>query len=195
MKLYNKDYKNIFVTSDTHFSHFNIIKYCNRPFNNIQEMNEILIKNWNECISNSDLVFHLGDFQMINDYNILYKHLSRLNGDKVLLLGNHDYMTIEQYLNAGFIDVQQRWEGIINNNRFVMSHYQMMTWNWSHKGSINLYGHEHDRQQKIPNHEIYNKLHISEKKFNVCVDANNYKPVNINIIISLMNKRDINNNF
>lgn len=194
MKLYNKDYKNIFVTSDTHFSHENIIKYCNRPFKNYEEMNEILIYNWNSVVSPNDLVFHLGDFQMLKDYEILYKHLNRLNGDKILLLGNHDYMDINEYLSAGFIDVKQRWEGIINNNRFVMSHYQMMVWNWSHKGSINLYGHEHDRQQKIPNHEIYKKLNISEKKFNVCVDANNYKPVNINYIISQMNNRETNFN-
>ena len=192
MLINDKKYNNIFVTSDTHFSHNNIIKYCNRPFNDIIEMNEKLIQNWNTVVTDDDLVFHLGDFQMVDDFNILYKHVSRLKGDKILLLGNHDYLTVEQYLIAGFIDVKQRWEGIIHNTRFVMGHYQMMCWNWSHKGSINLYGHEHNLQQPIPNHTIYKQLKISEKKFNVCCDANKYTPVNIKYIISEMSKRETN---
>ena len=195
MKVLNKDYKNIFVTSDTHFSHANIIKYCNRPFSNVDEMNQKLINNWNEIVSPDDLVFHLGDFQMLKDYSILSDKMNRLNGDKILIKGNHDYCTNEEYLNSGFKDVVQLWEGILFNTKFVMCHYQMMTWNWSHQGSIHLYGHEHDRQQYIPNHELYSKLYISEKKYNVCVDANNYKPVNIKNIINILQNRNLNINF
>jgi calcineurin-like phosphoesterase family protein len=54
--------KNIFFTSDTHFYHTNIIKYCNRPFSSVEEMNQKLIENWNNTISEHDTIFHLGDF-------------------------------------------------------------------------------------------------------------------------------------
>jgi calcineurin-like phosphoesterase family protein len=195
MNILNKNYKNIFVTSDTHFSHANIIKYCNRPYKDYTEMNEKLIFNWNNVVSNDDLVFHLGDFQMLDDYNILYDKLSRLNGDKILILGNHDYMSHSDYINAGFKDVIQRWEGVLFNTKIVMCHYQMTAWNWSHKGSIHLYGHEHAKNPLKLNHELYCKLGMSEKKYNVCVDANNYTPVNIKTIINLLKDKPTNNIF
>lgn len=195
MKVLNKNYKNIFVTSDTHFAHFNIIKYCNRPYAGLIEMHEALINNWNSVVSPDDLVFHLGDFQMSSDYYTLDKISKRLNGDKILIKGNHDYLDESAYLNAGFLDICQIWEGILHNTKFVMCHYQMTAWNWSHKGSIHLYGHEHDRQQYLPKHDLYCKLHMSEKKYNVCVDANNYKPVNVKYIISYLADRPLNNSY
>ncbi len=55
-----------FVIADTHFGHTNIIKYCNRPFSCTEDMDEALIKNWNETVSNNDVVLHLGDFGVGN---------------------------------------------------------------------------------------------------------------------------------
>ena len=94
--------RNIFVTADTHFNHINILKYCNRPFETIEEMNETIIKNWNETVSNNDLVYHLGDFMMglsIRNHEasfVKFKELvSRLRGKIRLITGNHDKALIK----------------------------------------------------------------------------------------------------
>jgi calcineurin-like phosphoesterase family protein len=78
-----------FVTSDIHFGHTNILKYCNRPFNSVQHMNETLIQNWNETVTPQDIVFILGDLCMgkLDDTLPL---VQRLNGHKRLIPGNHD---------------------------------------------------------------------------------------------------------
>ena len=83
-----KDGKNIYFTSDTHFGHANILNFCKRPFKDVDEMNEELIKRWNEVISKEDTVFHLGDFAF-GGAEIWNKTLPRLNGHIVLILGNH----------------------------------------------------------------------------------------------------------
>jgi calcineurin-like phosphoesterase family protein len=75
----------IFVTSDTHFGHNNIIKYCNRPFKTSQEMDETLIKNYNSVVSNDDHVYFLGDFSMSNDPEYLNYIFHRLHGRKFLI--------------------------------------------------------------------------------------------------------------
>src|SRR5574344_1137749 len=86
----------VFVTSDTHFSHTNIIKYCNRPFANAAEMNETLIKRWNSCVNPNDVVIHCGDFALdpSSDMDTI---VPRLNGRIVLILGNHDHKTVAYY--------------------------------------------------------------------------------------------------
>ena len=83
----------IFFTADTHWGHRNIIKYCQRPFADVDEMNETLITNWNNSVGKDDIVFHLGDFAMGGsaDWSRL---LDRLNGRIYLILGNHDMKTM-----------------------------------------------------------------------------------------------------
>ena len=80
----------VFFTSDTHFGHKNIIKYCNRPFSDIDEMNKVLINNWNKVVSEGDIVFHLGDFAF-GGFPLWESIRSRLNGSIYLIRGNHDF--------------------------------------------------------------------------------------------------------
>jgi len=75
----------IYFTSDTHFDHENIIKYCNRPFKDVNHMNESMIENWNNTVNDTDTVMHLGDFSFKSD-----KFINRLNGNITLIKGNHD---------------------------------------------------------------------------------------------------------
>lgn len=86
----------IWYTSDTHFNHLNVVDYCDRPFRmadgraDIPAMNEALIKNWNEVVGTEDTVYHIGDFCM-GDKSQIPNIARRLNGKKILVLGNHDY--------------------------------------------------------------------------------------------------------
>lgn len=80
---------NIFLTADHHFGHRNIIKYEKRPFENVKQMDEVLINNWNSVISKDDIVIHLGDFALAST-KYTNRYLEQLNGCKILVYGNHD---------------------------------------------------------------------------------------------------------
>ena len=83
--------RKIYLISDTHFNHVNIIKYCNRPFNNVEEMNKILIKNWNNTVRDRDIVYFLGDFVLSkNKGTVMKKYDELLNGEIIFIKGNHD---------------------------------------------------------------------------------------------------------
>jgi calcineurin-like phosphoesterase family protein len=81
----------IFFTSDHHFDHANIIKYCNRPFLSVDEMNEEIVKRWNQVVDANDTVYYLGDFSL--GKGSVEKFVPRLNGEKYLVMGNHDACT------------------------------------------------------------------------------------------------------
>lgn len=85
-----KDGSKIFFTSDTHFGHSNIIKFCNRPFKDAEEMDRVLIENWNNKVPEDGLVFHLGDFGW-GGYQEYKKIRDQLNGKIILIKGNHKY--------------------------------------------------------------------------------------------------------
>lgn len=182
-----------FVTSDLHLSHKNIIKYCNRPFNNEFEMNQKIIQNWNEVVSFNDTTFILGDFMFSNTLEKIENIVNQLNGKKILIMGNHDTFSKSDYLIAGFDEVFEHMHEIyIHNSFWVLNHYQMASWNKSHKGSFHLFGHEHWTQQYEPKHSIYKELFFSERKYNVCMDANNFKPIDLFYIKKILDKRHIN---
>lgn len=86
----------IYFISDTHFNHSNIIEYCNRPFNDIKEMNDTLINNWNSVVKKDDIVYHLGDFALADEEK-LKELYSKLNGTIILIRGNHDGKSAKYY--------------------------------------------------------------------------------------------------
>lgn len=91
----------IYFVSYTHFNHKNIIDYCNRPFNSVDEMNNVLIQNWNATVSNNDIIYHLGDFALGRKDTIM-EITSNLNGKKYLIRGNHDNWSVSFYESIGF---------------------------------------------------------------------------------------------
>lgn len=156
-------------TSDTHFGHANIIKYSKRPFSDVNEMVEMLIKNWNETVSPGDTVFHLGDFSF-NDAN---KYLPRLNGYIILIHGNHDNDKTKK--NTGFGNTYPFLEIELGNDTIVLSHYAMRVWNKCHKGALHFFGHSHGQ---MPGNSL---------SCDVGVDCWNYKPVNLEQIKKRLN--------
>jgi calcineurin-like phosphoesterase family protein len=137
-----------FFTSDLHFGHANIIKFCDRPFGNAEEMNRMIIQNWNSVVQPEDTVYVLGDVSFATPAETS-KLLSELNGTLHLIRGNHDkdkYITC--YINA-FETIDDLKEIKIiepqsgEKLRFTLCHYPMTAWNRSHHGTFHLYGHVH----------------------------------------------------
>lgn len=95
----------IWFTSDTHFSHKNIIKYCERPFTDTDHMDDVIIQRWNEVVKPEDMVYHLGDIALGPIDKSLAK-IARLNGHKIAVLGNHD----RPFMRAGKGDEDVWWD-------------------------------------------------------------------------------------
>ncbi len=167
----------IFVTSDLHFGHKNIIAYTNRPFPSAKEMDAALIDNWNRVVRENDEVYILGDFTMQNE-KVADSLFLRLRGRKYLIRGNHDYFA-EKYHGAMLEWIKDYYELRFNKNLFVLSHYPFAEWNRSHHGAYHLHGHQH-------NHSDYNLRQRKDgtRRYDVGVDANGYSPVPLEKIVS-----------
>lgn len=182
-----------FAISDLHFDHNRIIQYCSRPFSSVEEMNEKLIQNWNSKVKAEDMVVVAGDFSISKSKEKIANILRRLNGNKILTLGNHDYLSPLEYLEAGFSSVYCGPFTFCTNNHFwVVSHYRMATWEQAYKGSFHLFGHSHWNRQIIPDHLSCKKLGISEKTWNICVEANDYTPIELSSLVKILEKRNSN---
>lgn len=133
------------VTSDLHFNHKNVIKYCDRPYDSVEEMNERIIETWNNQVSDDDTVYHLGDFAFAN-YTKVREYLSQLKGNKIFLIGNHDRVlrknkeSLEEEFDMKFYDY---YELVVDKTFIVMCHYPFTRWNRASYGSLNLHGHCH----------------------------------------------------
>lgn len=173
----------IYVISDTHFHHSNIIKYCNRPFKDINEMNETIINNWNSIVKKDDTIYHLGDFCLSNDDEI--KNIfNKLNGNKILIRGNHDRKPVKFYENVGF-KVLTHAPIILGEYKIMLSHVPLPDAKIK-EGYINLHGHIHNK--KIS--DDYPKNYTENKHVNLSVDVTNYKPVSLDKINKIRGKNN-----
>lgn len=166
---------NIYFTSDLHFGHTNIIKYSNRPFTSVHEMDEGLIENWNKTVNSNDVIWLIGDIFFSNAERAK-EILLRLKGKKRLILGNHDKVirnnkSVQDLFDKIYPDLHQEY---INGDLVVMCHYPLLTWNKAHHGSFMLHGHCHNT---IPYDPKYRRLDVG-------VDAQNYAPISFDEIKS-----------
>ena len=158
----------VLFSSDAHYSHENIIRFCNRPYKSVQEMDEALIDNWNARVQPDDVVYLLGDLFFCEASKA--KHiLHRLNGEKHLVLGNHDKLIrADRSIQRMFAEVHpDLFETSIEGTHVVMCHYPMVTWNRSGRGSYQLHGHCHNNLPFDP----------TVRRLDVGVDAQGYAPI------------------
>jgi calcineurin-like phosphoesterase family protein len=174
--------KHVWVTSDAHFFHKNILKYDNRPFKDVHEMHDTIIKNWNSVVQNEDTVYYLGDVSY-GSVNQTKGILNQLKGKIILIRGNHDKdKWIDKYKDR-FESVHHYLELNINKQMYVLMHYPILSFNKIYRGSIHICGHSHGNLQPI-----YNKQgqKLTAKRIDVGCMNHNYYPINLERVHELV---------
>lgn len=183
---------NIFITSDTHFGHTNIVRGCTgwkgdlsrcRDFDTLEEHNQTLVDNINRIVGEGDVLWHCGDWSFGGFDNIL-KFRQQIKCKEIhLIFGNHDHH-IERNRGGcrGYFNSTQHYKEIsIEKQKIILFHYAMRVWNQSHQGAICLYGHSHN--------SIPNDYGLS---MDVGVDAHpEFRPFAWEEIKEIMDKREI----
>ncbi|MCL2053203.1 MAG: metallophosphoesterase [Oscillospiraceae bacterium] len=166
-----------YFVADLHFCHAKIISLCNRPFNDVNEMNNRLIRNWNSIVSNNDDIYILGDFAFRGSGGEILKIAKRLKGRKYLIRGNHEkYLTDANFDVSVFEWIKDYFVLNYEDARFVLFHYPILEWQDYHRKSAHLYGHIHNNTSHIPDHSVKFAC-MGNRAINVGVDCNNFFPV------------------
>jgi calcineurin-like phosphoesterase family protein len=188
----------IYLSSDSHWYHSNIITFCNRPYKSVEEMNEKLIYNWNNIITPEDTIYYIGDFSLA--FRPVETITPRLNGIKKLVPGNHDWCHsyhkkgkrdlkgwIKKYEDYGWEVLPEQTELYYNGQKFNLCHFPSV--------NDSAFDDKYESWRPyIPEDEILLCGHVHEKWmqkdncFNVGVDVHDYKPISIQQVIELMNK-------
>lgn len=174
---------NKWFTTDWHLGHYNIMKYCNRPFDTTEEMDSTIISNFNDTVHAGDVVYYLGDFSFAN----IDEYFARLRQDITMffIVGNHDKKIREIQKQRIIQGVYHLRDIKIEDQPITLCHYPMMSFNKSHYNAWQLYGHHHtDTNSSIPG-----------KRFNVAIDLHSGKPLSLSEIKAEMDKRENNWDF
>lgn len=168
----------IWVTSDTHFCHDNIIQYCGRPFANAELMNECLIDRWNSVVKPGDKVYHLGDVACGKGYaQEIGSILAKLHGSKRLIVGNHD--DIPFLSKGGWFQKVGLWR-VFTEYNLLLTHVPVHQSSIHERivvnGGVNVHGHIH-------NHDSPEGPYV-----NVCVEKTDYQPIHIEDVVALAAK-------
>ncbi|MEF8878866.1 MAG: hypothetical protein V5A64_00560 [Candidatus Thermoplasmatota archaeon] len=160
--------RNVFFIGDLHLDHYNIIKYCNRPFERISEMNNTILKRWNETVGKDDVVYFLGDLTFGRGNRVTDYWLNKLNGEIVVIKGNHDE-TRREFFPRLIIHY--------NGRKFLLTHDPEYIPSWWDGWSI--HGHKHNNDLK--NYPLINR---ENKTINVSAELLNYKPFSLQNVLS-----------
>lgn len=191
----------IYFTSDLHLGHANAIGFTSRPFLDVEQMNEGLIKNINETVMTNDELWILGDFAFKVNMAAAKQFRDQINCKTVhMITGNHDKDYTRDHI---FQSVQHYKELKTEYGKFILFHYPIYEWNGAHNGTIHLHGHIHSTgsyntanlQKKyidrFPEKSFMKDSALGLRIYDIGVDANNYRPISITQIAELMNLRSI----
>ena len=172
---------NIFFTSDLHLGHTNIIKLTNAPFSTLEEREQAILTNWNQMVKPEDSVYILGDVSWY-DTPTTEHFLSKLNGTKYVIRGNHDKTNfLNDLKDCGAIkDWYEYKELNINKQKYCLFHYPMQEWDGFFHNAIHLHGHIHSNSLYSKGSKVKTTTNLN--RYDVGVDANNFCPVSLNFI-------------
>lgn len=156
-----------FFLSDNHFRHANVIRYDNRPYETVEEMDADMIKKWNSVVGKDDIIWFLGDLSLSTNKEYLTKLIGSLNGRKRMVMGNHDNRKPRFYMDAGFEAVYDH--PIVLLDYFILSH-EPLDYMGTASPFYYIYGHIH-------NSAAYQTR--TENSTCVCACRHNYTPIEI----------------
>ena len=136
----------IYYIADNHFGHKNVIRFDNRPFADTVLMDEVLVHNWNERVTEDDTVYILGDCFWKNEENSV-KLIQRLKGHKHLIRGNHD--RVHGRLRFYYESIEHYAEINDNDRLVILCHYPIPFYKNQHYGAVMLYGHVHNTRARL----------------------------------------------
>ena len=175
-QIYKFEPDKVYFTSDTHFGHENIIRYCNRPFRNAEEMNAELIRRWRETVPEDGIVFHLGDFAHGNA-RLWNDILSALTGRKYLILGNHDMKALRQGYMGQFELVTQQMTIRVGGQAIVLNHNPFLCYGGSYRDVWQLFGHVHSGPASHTGLDHPRLRMLFPLQYDVGVDNNDFCPI------------------
>lgn len=164
----------LYIISDHHFGHANIIKYCNRPFDGVIQNAEFMYNEHQKIVKDDDVVVFLGDIALFRNHTKTpFKNMfNALKGKKFLVLGNHDNMPIEFYKECGFLDVREYH--VIDD--VMLCHYPLEKDTYRQdlrkillENATTLY-HGHIHEKNSTNEDSITRI-------NCCVEKTNYVPL------------------
>lgn len=186
----------IFFTSDLHFGHENVLRFDNRPFETVDEMDAELIKRWNNKVGKGDIVYVLGDMIWKSKNDDAEDIIKSLNGQVILIKGNHDRFIKNAKAKKALAGIKDYDDIVVTlsdgtKKRCILSHYFMPFYNAHHYKSILLHGHSHSTEEATIERKIANILNAQgfvNEIYNVGCMYWNYEPVTLDEIIEAGNK-------
>ena len=166
----------IFFLSDLHFGHGNVIRFDHRPFSDLGEMEEELIRRWNETVPEDGIVFHLGDFCQGNSSdwnNIMY----RLHGKIYLILGNHDVKNMRPGYAQRFEQVAEQMTISVGGQSIILNHNPFLCYGGSYRDVWQLFGHVHSGPLSTTGLDLPRLKMLFPLQYDVGVDNNDFRPI------------------
>jgi calcineurin-like phosphoesterase family protein len=165
-------------TSDLHFGHSNVIKFDQRPFENVDEMDHALIELWNSRVQPEDNIYIVGDFCYRNTHPEEW-YLQQLKGHKHLVIGNHDAKLLKNAAAMEYFESVDKMMHVVEEGRHIcLCHFPIIEWHGYYKGHWHIYGHIHSRKS-----DTYTFMKTRERALNAGCMINNYMLVSFNELI------------